>query len=129
MRILRLGGLVASVRGQAGGYTLSRAADQVTVSEVLALLGGSFYNPHFCDRHAGLDRNCAINGECTLRQLWSTVQKSLDSILTRTTLRDLLRSQDDMQAFLRERTASAQTAAAAPRPDSRQSGRVGPSQP
>ena len=25
MRILRLGGLVASVRGQAGGYTLSRA--------------------------------------------------------------------------------------------------------
>jgi Rrf2 family protein len=105
MRILRLGGLVASVRGQAGGYTLSRASDLVTVSEVLALLGGSFFNPHFCDRHSGLERVCAHSGECALRLLWGSVQKSLDSLLTRTTLRDLLRSELEMQSFLMERTA------------------------
>ena len=117
MRILRLGGLVASVRGQAGGYTLSRTADQVTVAEVLSLLGGNFYNPHFCDRHSGLERNCAHNGDCTLRLLWSTVQRSLDSILTKTTLRDLLRNETDMLAFLKERAAAAtQSAAGAPQP-------------
>jgi Rrf2 family protein len=104
MRILRLGGLVASVRGQAGGYTLSRPADHMSVSEILSLLGGSFYNPHFCDRHAGLERNCAHNGDCSLRLLWSTVQKSLDAILTKTTLRDLLRNEEDMIAFLHDRT-------------------------
>jgi len=104
MRILRLGGLVASVRGQAGGYTLSRPADVVTVSEVLGLLGGSFFNPHFCDRHSGLERVCAHSGECALRLLWGSVQKSLDALLTKTTLRDLLRNEGEMQAFLLERT-------------------------
>lgn len=105
MRILRLGGLVASVRGQAGGYTLSRPAGQVTVSEVLSLLGGHFFGPHFCDRHAGLERNCAHSSDCSLRLLWSTVQKTVDGILTRTTLKDLLRSEEEMNAFLKERIA------------------------
>lgn len=107
MRILRLGGLVASVRGQAGGYTLSRPSDVVTVSEVLGLLGGSFFNPHFCDRHSGLERVCAHSGECALRLLWGSVQRSLDSLLTKTTLRDLLRNETEMQAFLAERASLA----------------------
>lgn len=105
MRILRLGGLVASVRGQAGGYTLSKPADQVTVSEVLALLGGSFFNAHFCDRHAGLERTCAHASDCSVRLLWGAVQKSLDAILTKTTLRDLLKSEEEMRTFLKERVA------------------------
>jgi Rrf2 family protein len=105
MRILRLGGLVASVRGQAGGYTLSRPADHVTVSEVLALLGGSFYGQQFCDRHAGLERNCAHQGDCSVRLLWGTIQKTLDAILTKTTLRDLLRNEQEMSAYLRDLTA------------------------
>jgi len=105
MRILRLGGLVASVRGQAGGYTLSRPSDQVTVAEVLSLLGGSFFNPHFCDRHSGLERRCAHTEECSLRLLWGTVQKTLDAILTKTTLQDMLRTEEDMRSFLKERTA------------------------
>jgi len=114
MRILRLGGLVASVRGQAGGYTLSRPADVVTVSEVLGLLGGSFFNPHFCDRHSGLERVCAHSGECALRLLWGSVQKSLDALLTKTTLRDLLRNEGEMQAFLLERTTTPPAEAIAP---------------
>lgn len=104
MRILRLGGLVASVRGQAGGYTLSRPSDQVTIAEVLSLLGGSFFGPHFCDRHAGLERSCAHASDCSLRLLWNNVQKTLDTILTRTTLRDLLRTESEMSAFLKDRS-------------------------
>ena len=107
MRILRLGGLVASVRGQAGGYTLSRPSDKVTVSEVLGLLGGNFFGPHFCDRHSGLEKNCAHTSDCSLRLLWNTVQKTVDGILSRTTLKDLLRSEEDMNAFLKERMPQA----------------------
>jgi Rrf2 family iron-sulfur cluster assembly transcriptional regulator len=106
MRILRLGGLVASVRGQAGGYMLSRSAEQVSVAEILALLGGSFFGPHFCDRHSGLERNCAHQSDCSLRLLWSTVQKTLDGILNKTTLKDLLRGEEDMFSFLKERVPS-----------------------
>ena len=100
MRILRLGGLVVSVRGQAGGYTLARPADLTTIAEILSLLGGSFFNTQFCSRHSGLERNCAHSGDCSVRLLWNSVQKALDAILTRTTLQDLLRSEDDMIAFL-----------------------------
>jgi Rrf2 family protein len=108
MRILRLGGLVASVRGQAGGYTLARAADRITVSEVLALLGGSFYSEQFCTRHSGLERSCAHAGECSVRLLWRSVQQALDAILDRTTLRDLTRSEEEMTAFLGSLAFSAQ---------------------
>lgn len=114
MRILRLGGLVQSVRGQAGGYTLSRTSEQITVSEVLSLLGGSFYSPHFCDRHSGLEKNCTHSTDCSVRLLWSTVQKTLDSILTKTTLRDLLKPEPEMQTYLREVMAGRTTAPAEP---------------
>lgn len=112
MRILRLGGLVQSVRGQAGGYTLAKPAAEVTVSEVLGLLGGSFFNAHFCDRHAGLERNCAHTQDCSLRILWGAVQKSLDAILSRTTLRDLLRNEQEMSALLKDRVSAAASEAA-----------------
>jgi Rrf2 family protein len=101
MRILRLGGLVASVRGQAGGYTLSRTSDHVTVAEVLSLLGGSFYTEQFCTRHSGLERACAHAGDCSVRLLWRTVQEALDGILQKTTLRDLLKSEPEMTDFLK----------------------------
>lgn len=107
MRILRLGGLVASVRGQAGGYMLSRPSDQVTVAEVLALLGGSFFGPHFCDRHSGLERNCTHAQNCTLRLLWNSIQKTLDGILSKTTLQDLLQNEEDMKAMLDKRSKPA----------------------
>lgn len=107
MRILRLGGLVQSVRGQAGGYTLAKPAAEITVSEVLGLLGGSFFNAHFCDRHAGLERNCAHTRDCSLRVLWGAVQQSLDAILARTTLRDLVCNEQEVSALLRERASAA----------------------
>jgi len=108
MRILRLGGLVASVRGQAGGYTLSRATDRVSVAEVLSLLGGSFYTEQFCSRHSGLERACAHQGDCTVRLLWRTVQEALDSILQKTTLRDLLKPEPEMVDFLKTLTTQPQ---------------------
>jgi|WetSurMetagenome_2_1015567.scaffolds.fasta_scaffold106382_2 Rrf2 family transcriptional regulator, iron-sulfur cluster assembly transcription factor len=108
MRILRLGGLVASVRGQAGGYTLSRPSNLVSISEILALLGGSFFSSHFCERHAGLERTCTHDNDCAVRVLWSTVQKALDGILTKTTLADLLKPESEMLALLKVRLASSE---------------------
>jgi len=100
MRILRMGGLVSSVRGQAGGYRLARPGDQITVSEVMAILGGQFYSPHFCNRHSGLERTCTHSQDCSLRTLWSSVQAALDAILTKTTLRDLLLPEGEMKALV-----------------------------
>jgi Rrf2 family protein len=91
MRVLRKGGLVKSVRGQAGGYMLSRPLEQITVSEALAALGGRLYDdPAFCDQHTPTGA-CAHETDCSLRSLWRSVQDVVDQVLGRTTLSDLLR--------------------------------------
>ena len=41
LRILRQGSIVESERGQHGGYTLARPSHEITVGEVLAVLGGA----------------------------------------------------------------------------------------
>jgi len=96
MRILRIGGFVTSVRGQAGGYMLARPADQITVSSILEALGGRLFSDTFCDRHAGLGPVCNHIANCSLRSVWSSIQSMIEGVLSQTTLRDLLRPEQEM---------------------------------
>ncbi len=100
MRLLRMGGMVQSVRGQAGGYTLARAAGEIPVSEVLDLLGGQFFSSKFCERHAGRQNVCNHAVDCSLRVLWNTIQGVLHEVLGKTTLADLLCSEAAMSDLL-----------------------------
>jgi Rrf2 family transcriptional regulator, iron-sulfur cluster assembly transcription factor len=100
MRILRLGGLVRSVRGKSGGYRLARAADRVTIEQVLRVLGGPAYGPHFCARHAGIEDGCPHKGDCAMRPVWRKIQEMMSAILINTTLQDLLRSEEEMKDWL-----------------------------
>jgi Rrf2 family protein len=95
LRVLRRGGLVKSVRGQAGGYMLARPLDRITVSEVLAVLGGQLYDPAFCGQHGGAEQVCAHTIDCTIRSLWRNVQQAVDQLLGNTTL-DTLLPQDEL---------------------------------
>jgi Rrf2 family protein len=94
MRILRRGGLVKSVRGQAGGYRLVRPLGEITVAEALSVLGGSFYDPAFCQQHVGGSTDtCTHSIDCTIRTLWRDVQQAVDQVVGNTTLDDLLPKQ------------------------------------
>jgi Rrf2 family protein len=100
MRILRDGGFVTATRGQAGGYALSRQPDRINVGEVLAVLGGRLYEPSsFCDTHAGVGRLCAHMPDCSIRSVWRMLQQAVDQVLGRITLKDLLVSEQEMDAF------------------------------
>ncbi|MFI5183632.1 MAG: RrF2 family transcriptional regulator, partial [Vicinamibacteria bacterium] len=66
MRVLRKGGLVTSTRGQAGGYTLSHPAQDISVGQALAALGGRFFDAGFCDRHAGVESQCMNHSDCSI---------------------------------------------------------------
>lgn len=103
MRLLRMGGLVHSERGQAGGYTISRRPEAISVAEVLDLLGGQFFSSKFCERHAGRQDVCTHAIDCSLRVLWNTVQAVLHDVLGKTTLQDLLCSEASMHDFLAAR--------------------------
>jgi len=99
MRVLREGGFVNSTRGQAGGYALSRPADEINVGHVLAALGGRLYEPSFCDTHAGVERLCTHMPDCAIRSVWRMLQTAVDQVLGRITLKDLLGTEREMNAF------------------------------
>jgi Rrf2 family protein len=90
LRILRRSGFIGSLRGKSGGYSLARPADQIVVGEVLAALGGRLYEADFCDRHSGAEKICTHTVDCSVRSLWQTVQNTLDQVLSKMTLGELL---------------------------------------
>ena len=100
MRILRLGGLVCSVRGQAGGYALARPAQSITLDEVLQVLGGHFFGPQFCKLHTGTERTCTHRGDCSMRLVWLKLQFLLSGVLARTSLQDLTRDEAQMREWV-----------------------------
>jgi Rrf2 family protein len=94
LRILRLGGLIESSRGAAGGYKLAMKPNEIKVGDVLAILGGRLFESSFCSDHAGVEAICTHTIDCSIRSLWKNVQGAVDGILLKTTLHDLIASQD-----------------------------------
>jgi len=104
VRLLRLGNLVASVRGQAGGYKLARPASEILVSNVLSALGEPFFNDGFCDGHAGQEAFCTHSVNCSIRSLWNAIQFVVDQVLDRITLQDLMGDELQLQNHLSDKT-------------------------
>lgn len=90
LAVLRRGGFVVSTRGQAGGYTLSRAASEICVGDVLHVLGGRLVADDFCERHSGLHSECSHLMHCSLLGLWTRVQRAVDDVVMSVMLADLL---------------------------------------
>jgi len=90
LRALKRGGYVVALRGQSGGYALSRKAGEINVGEVLASLGGRIFDAGFCGRHSSATRGCGHNSDCSVRSVWRLVQRAVDDVLSRLTLADLL---------------------------------------
>jgi Rrf2 family iron-sulfur cluster assembly transcriptional regulator len=99
MRILRQGGLVKSTRGQAGGYSLARPAGEIQIGHALAVLGGRLYEPAFCEGHSGIEVACTHMPDCSIRSVWRMVQQAVDQVLGTITLKDLLRSEPEMNEW------------------------------
>ena len=102
LRILRRGGFIKSARGKDGGYTLSRPAGEIVIADVIGLLGGRlFESKDFCHEHAGQTKVCTRSVDCSVRSLWHAVQSVVDEVLSKTTLQDLLRSEGEMNSWVK----------------------------
>ncbi|MCS6952440.1 MAG: Rrf2 family transcriptional regulator [Bryobacterales bacterium] len=110
MRRLRLAGLVESVRGPAGGYRLARPPERITAAEVLQALGERLLTADFCRKHAGLPEICVHAEDCSLRALLAAMQGALDSLLSATTIKDLLGNERQATVQIAARLAGVSSA-------------------
>ena len=103
LRILRLGGFLESSRGQIGGYTLTRPPEEINIGEVLTSLGGKLFDDSFCGTHTGAADICTNSIDCSVRSLWKVIQDSVDSVVGKLTLRDLMGSEVNFFESVEER--------------------------
>lgn len=100
-RNLRLANLVTSTRGHKGGYVLAKPMEQITINEVLTALGGKLFDNKFCGSHTGVGKLCTNSVDCSVRSLWSMVQFTLDNLLEKVTLADLMNTESESNEQLK----------------------------
>ncbi len=86
MAVLLRAGLVASARGKAGGYRLTRSLREYTAGEILKLAEGGLA-PVAC--LAEEYNTCPRAAECETLPLWQGLNRVIDSYLENVTLEDL----------------------------------------
>ena len=101
LRALRKSGFVKAARGKDGGYTLARPAEKIVIGDVMDVLGGRLFESDFCNSHSGQAAICTRSVDCSVRSLWRGVQDAIDSVLSKTTLRDLLQNEQEMNSWVR----------------------------
>jgi Rrf2 family protein len=87
---LRRRGLVKSVRGARGGYTLARRPDEVTVRDIVDVLEESSLVD--CVRDSSV---CGRAGTCASRDIWDLLSRKISETLASITLADLVRMRQD----------------------------------
>ena len=86
---LRRAGIVASTRGAHGGYRLARAAESITVRDVISASEHSTFDVH-CVSHPVEAERCAESHDCSIRPVWVLLQRRIDEVLDSVRLSDLL---------------------------------------
>lgn len=101
-RILRQAGFINSTPGNVGGYILAKPADEINVNTVLKALGGSLYSKEFCNDFTGASRLCINSVDCSVRSLWQMVQFSVDQLLDKIQLSDLIGNEKTSDNLLQQ---------------------------
>ena len=90
MPALRSGGIVRSVRGPGGGYTLNRPPEEITLERVVRLFQGQLAPIGYATRSHPDSAPELVAG--TLRPVWEEVRDATIEILARTSFADLARA-------------------------------------
>ncbi|HTH32627.1 MAG TPA: Rrf2 family transcriptional regulator [Lacibacter sp.] len=99
-RTLRMEGFINSTPGYKGGYVLAKPAAEIIINDVLKALGGTLFDQQFCDAHTGLGRLCTNSVDCSTRSLWKMIQFTLDNLLNKLTLKDLMVNEKEVELKL-----------------------------
>lgn len=92
--ILSRAGYVRSIRGNQGGYYLSRPASEYTVGMILRVTEGSLAP---VDCLTGEENPCSRQQACVTLRLWKELDESIRHVVDHYTLEDLVRWQEAQQ--------------------------------
>ncbi len=89
--MLRKGGLINSIRGAKGGYTLAYPPEKICVGDILRVLEGPIA-PVECVSEEGNGEacRCGRSEECLARHVWERLRDRINDVLDNTTLYDML---------------------------------------
>jgi len=82
---LKKSGLVEAIRGPHGGFKLARAADQISLAQIIMAMEGDF-EPVLCSYPENRTADCHEVGDCTSRTLCNELDGALLHVLSSKTL-------------------------------------------
>jgi Rrf2 family protein len=87
-------GLLHSQHGANGGYTLARAARQISAFEVIRAIDG----PLFITSCITVRGECGQSGRCTIREPLRRVNESIEQVLRRITISEMKEEPEEVEA-------------------------------
>lgn len=87
MKLLVPAGLMVSQRGAAGGYSLHRQPEAITIAEIITALDGPIAITHCVD---GAEGACTVETLCPMRGNWEKVNRAVRQALEQVTLADMM---------------------------------------
>jgi Rrf2 family protein len=87
-------GLLHSQHGANGGYTLARAAKQISAFEVIRAIDG----PLFITSCITVRGECGQSGRCTIREPLRRVNESIEQVLRRITISEMKEEPEEVEA-------------------------------
>ena len=86
---LKVAGLVKSMRGARGGFSLAKPPFQIRLSEIIQIMEGSIAMVECVDDPTV----CSRADLCVTRDIWAEMKKAMNGVLESTTLQDLIERQ------------------------------------
>ncbi len=101
MWLLNQAGFVHATRGIKGGYTLSRPAEEIRLSEVIKVLDADEINNH-CQHYAGVLETCVHTGDCGIRPVIVGLHEIISQALEQITLAQLVGSEEKVNEMFHQ---------------------------
>ncbi|HXE58971.1 MAG TPA: Rrf2 family transcriptional regulator [Gemmatimonadales bacterium] len=96
---LRRAGLVESVRGARGGYSLARDPGVISVRDVMAASEHQTFEMN-CATHPVDAERCRPSASCSIRPVWVALQRRVDTFLASVSLADLMKQEPEVQELV-----------------------------
>lgn len=94
---LKKGGIIQSVRGPHGGYSLAKHPNEITLRAVLLAAEGETFDI-LCASHPPYEACTAAGQACGLRSVWQELKNAIDQLLDSHTLSSMLAKHVTFQA-------------------------------